>query len=346
METHLQQVKNSSQTFSEKQNPKQEALQSSPSPISSTCSSPSHDFSFTISLQPLSSSSSKHISPTLRSPNKTTSSYQQTDPFAVDLSPADEIFFHGHLLPLHLLSHLPVSPRTSTGSYNDGFTLPVKDILPDQPTNNNNNTENAITNISTEVKNNNTTGDKAEGFEGENRVKTKPIKSFSLFGLSKWKKGFESNEREQEQQQHKIKKPISLDLSHAVKKYIRMLFQRRGNGTQFVNRRQTSSYSFSSSLMGPKGNNKTMINGSYNKRDLIRGRRGELFSAPASMRTSPTNSGHLRVSTAGLSSSSASTSSSSSNSTMEELQAAIQAAIAHCKNSSSAVDRDDKVKDS
>ncbi|XP_010494222.1 PREDICTED: BRI1 kinase inhibitor 1 [Camelina sativa] len=341
METHLQQVKNSSQTFSEKQNPKQEALQSSPSPISSTCSSPSHDFSFTISLQPL-SSSSKHISPTLRGSNKTTSSYQQTDPFAVDLSPADEIFFHGHLLPLHLLSHLPVSPRTSTGSYNDGFTLPVNE--PDQPTakNNNNNTENAITNISTEAKNNNSTGDKAEG---ENRVKTKPVKSFSLFGLSKWKKGFESNEREQEQQQQKIKKPMSLDLSHAVKKYIRMLFQRRGNGTQYRNRRQTSSYSFSSSLMGPNGNNKTMISGLYNKRDLIRGRRGELFSAPASMRTSPTNSGHLRVSTAGLSSSSASTSSSSSDSTMEELQAAIQAAIAHCKNSS-AVDRDDKAKDS
>ncbi|VVB07604.1 unnamed protein product [Arabis nemorensis] len=85
---------------------------------------------------------------------------------------------------------------------------------------------------------------------------------------------------------------------------------------------------------------------SYNKRDLIRARRGELFSAPASMRTSPTNSGHLRVSTAGLtSSSSVSTSSSSSESTMEELQAAIQAAIAHCKNSS-AIDRDDKVKDS
>ncbi|CAL9242317.1 unnamed protein product [Arabidopsis halleri] len=338
METNLQQVKNSSQTFSEKQNPKQEA---SPSPISSTCSSPSHDFSFTISLQPL-SSSSKHISPTLRGSTKTTSSYQQTDPFAVDLSPADEIFFHGHLLPLHLLSHLPVSPRTSTSSYNDGFTLPVKDILPDHPTNNNN-TENAITTISTEAKNDNTS-DKAES-ENLSRVKTKPMKSFSLFGLSKWRKSFESNEREQEQQQQKIKKPISLDLSHAVKKYIRMLFQKRGNGTQFRNRRQTSSYSFSSSLMGPNGNSKTMINGSYNKRDLIRGRRGELFSAPASMRTSPTNSGHLRVSTAGLSSSSGSTSSSSSDSTMEELQAAIQAAIAHCKNSS-AVDRDDKVKDS
>ncbi|KAL1206441.1 BRI1 kinase inhibitor 1 [Cardamine amara subsp. amara] len=336
METHLQQVKNNSQTFSEKLYPKQEPLQSSSlSPISSPSSSPSHDFSFTISLQPL-SSSSKHISSTLRNPTNTTSSYQQTDLFAVDLSPADEIFFHGHLLPLHLLSHLPVSPRTSTSSYNDGFTLPVKDILPDHPTNNN---KEGIRNINTEAKNN-TTDDKPDG---ENRVKTKPVKSFSLFGLSKWKKGFESNEREQEQQQKK--KPLSLDLSHAVKKYIRMLFQRRENGTQFRNRRQTSSYSFSSSLMGPTGNSKTMINGSYNKRDLIRRRRGELFSAPASMRTSPTNSGHLRVSTAGLSSSSASTSTSSSDSTMEELQAAIQAAIAHCKNSS-AIDRDDKVKDS
>ncbi|EOA13672.1 hypothetical protein CARUB_v10026745mg [Capsella rubella] len=337
METHLQQVKNSSlQTFSEKQNPKQQEA----SPISSTCSSPSHDFSFTISLQPLSSSSSsKHINSTLRGPNKTTSSYQQTDPFAVDLSPADEIFFHGHLLPLHLLSHLPVSPRTSTSSFNDGFTLPIKPDHPTTKNNNNINIENTIaSNISTEAKNDESPGDKAEELEGENRVKTKPIKSFSLFGLSKWKKGFEV----QEQQQQKAKKPMSLDLSHAVKKYIRMLFQKRGNGTQFRNTRQTSSYSFSSSLIGPNGNNKTMIN---NKRDLIKGRRGELFSAPASMRTSPTNSGHLRVSTAGLSSSSASTSSSSSDSTMEELQAAIQAAIAHCKNSS-AVDRDDKVKDS
>ncbi|CAA7041678.1 unnamed protein product [Microthlaspi erraticum] len=332
METHLQQVKNSSQTFSEKQNPKEASPISSPSPSSS----PSHDFSFTISLQPL-SSSSKHISPTLRNPSKTTSSYQQTDPFAVDLSPADEIFFHGHLLPLHLLSHLPVSPRTSTGSYNDGFALPVRDILPDEPTTLT--TTNNV--ISMEAKDNNA-GDKAEGSESDNRVKTKSVKSFSLFGLSKWRKGFESNEREQQQQQQQKKKLMSLDLSHAVKKYIRMLFQRRENGTQFRNRRHTSSYSFSSSIMGSKGNSKAMTNGS---RDLIRGRRGELFSAPASMRTSPTNSGHLRVSTAGLSSSSASTSSSSSDSTMEELQAAIQAAIAHCKNSS-AVDRDDKVMDS
>ncbi|PPD84004.1 hypothetical protein GOBAR_DD19050 [Gossypium barbadense] len=49
------------------------------------------------------------------------------------------------------------------------------------------------------------------------------------------------------------------------------------------------------------------------------------FKAPVSMRTSPTNSG-LLVST-------------TSDSTMEELQAAIQAAIAHCKNSIRGEDR-------
>ena len=55
----------------------------------------------------------------------------------------------------------------------------------------------------------------------------------------------------------------------------------------------------------------------------VRGRRGE-YSAPASMRTSPTNSGLLLATTALP---------PANDSTMEELQAAIQAAIAHCKNS-------------
>ncbi|KAI4316714.1 hypothetical protein L6164_024668 [Bauhinia variegata] len=61
-----------------------------------------------------------------------------------------------------------------------------------------------------------------------------------------------------------------------------------------------------------------------NKAEL-RGRRGEYSSAPASMWTSPTNSGQLLLATTTLP--------PASDSTMEELQAAIQAAIAHCKNS-------------
>lgn len=58
--------------------------------------------------------------------------------------------------------------------------------------------------------------------------------------------------------------------------------------------------------------------------------RGRLSSAPASLRGSPATSGHLCY--VGESVNKASTS-SSEVSTMEELQSAIQAAIAHCKNS-------------
>ncbi|XP_066353658.1 probable BRI1 kinase inhibitor 1 [Miscanthus floridulus] len=57
--------------------------------------------------------------------------------------------------------------------------------------------------------------------------------------------------------------------------------------------------------------------------------RGRLSSAPASLRGSPATSGHLSV---GESVTKASTT-SSEVSTKEELQSAIQAAIAHCKNS-------------
>ncbi|KAL6661279.1 hypothetical protein ACP70R_000663 [Stipagrostis hirtigluma subsp. patula] len=54
---------------------------------------------------------------------------------------------------------------------------------------------------------------------------------------------------------------------------------------------------------------------------------GWLWSAPSSLKGSPANSGHLSVGE------SVKVSTSSEVSTMEELQSAIQAAIAHCKNS-------------
>ncbi|CAN6217935.1 unnamed protein product [Urochloa humidicola] len=59
-----------------------------------------------------------------------------------------------------------------------------------------------------------------------------------------------------------------------------------------------------------------------------RRQRGQLMSsAPASLRVSPANSGHLSVG------GSVKVSTSSEESTMEELHSAIEAAIAHCKNS-------------
>jgi BRI1 kinase inhibitor 1 len=63
------------------------------------------------------------------------------------------------------------------------------------------------------------------------------------------------------------------------------------------------------------------------EREHWRRRRGQLSSAPASLRVSPANSGHLSVG------GSVKVSTSSEESTMEELQSAIEAAIAHCKNS-------------
>lgn len=80
-------------------------------------------------------------------------------------------------------------------------------------------------------------------------------------------------------------------------------------------------YSYSGNILSARG-----------KAELRR-RRGE-FSAPASMRTSPTNSGIL-LATSGT----VSPTKSTSDSTMEELQAAIQAAIAHCKNSFAVEDK-------
>jgi BRI1 kinase inhibitor 1 len=266
------------QVAAKQQSPTSPAAASPPS----ASSSPSHEFSFTISLH----SSSSTV------PDKTNA----PPSFAVDLAPADDIFFHGHLLPLHLLSHLPVSPRSSTNSL-DSFTLPVRDFLDDQNLSKDSSTSNR-TNVTDD-------NNKSSNSETKGRVKSK---SFSLFGLTRWRKGCEVGEKEDKEKKRKLR----FDVSHVLKRYVRLVrpllfFRRRGENIQL--RRQP--YSFSGNLR-------------MKNKQWLRGRRGE-FSAPASMRTSPTNSG-LLVATATLPS-------STSDSTMEELQAAIQAAIAHCKNS-------------
>ncbi|CAL5206004.1 unnamed protein product [Lathyrus oleraceus] len=88
-------------------------------------SSPSHEFSFTISHNTFNKSfpnSNNKSKPS--SPNSFT---------ALDLSPADDIFFHGHLLPLQILSNFPssISPRSSTNSM-DSFTLPIRELFSEE----------------------------------------------------------------------------------------------------------------------------------------------------------------------------------------------------------------------
>ncbi|OVA15795.1 hypothetical protein BVC80_1825g31 [Macleaya cordata] len=264
------------------------------SPPSST-TSPSHEFSFTISLHSSSAVPEKTKTPTPPS-------------FAIDLSPADDIFFHGHLLPLHLLSHLPISPRSSTNSL-DSFTLPIRELVDDDQKPNNTTT----TNTTTTTHNNNI----HNSYTRENRGRIK-AKSFSFLKFPRWRKGSEIGEREKEmeREEEERKKKVGSSISQILRRYAKMvrplLFYKGGRKETGNLHRQPYSFSGNLSL---KGNNK----------QELRGRRGE-FSAPASMWTSPTNSGLLLTTPSAIHS-------STSESSMEELQSAIQAAIAHCKNS-------------
>ncbi|OIW12065.1 hypothetical protein TanjilG_24489 [Lupinus angustifolius] len=266
---------------------------SSPSPSEST--SPTHEFSFTITLN---SSSTTFLDDKSIAPPSS---------LAVDLSPADDIFFHGHLLPLHFSSHLPSSPRFSTNSM-DSFTLPITELLQDESVTNDNSVRCSTSNrgnniIDTNNKNNNIESNNI-GTKGEGDKKFKH--AFSLFGLTKGQKGCQDRDKG-DKENHKTK--LKFNVIHALKKYIRIvLFKGVREKVRFHGQSQSYSYS-----------------GNVNPRNkkILRGWRGQ-FSAPASMRTSPTNSGFL-LATTDLP--------PASDSTMEELQAAIQAAIAHCKSS-------------
>ncbi|KAG6438141.1 hypothetical protein SASPL_103078 [Salvia splendens] len=265
------------------------------SPPPSASSSPSHEFSFTISLHPPSAAAKSLDNRAKSSP----------PPFAaaIDLSPADEIFFHGHLLPLHLLHHLPVSPRSYTNSL-DSFTLPIKELLNDgsrsnHDNNNNNNDDGIVIN-----------GDESRHVaEGKERGKSK---SFSLFGIPNRKK-------EREDEDHSQKRKSRFELIKRLMKPFLALRGRRQSSDEFL---RQQAYSYSGNLRVRK------------KASLVRGRRGE-FSAPATMKHSPENSGRLVASGA------ATPTAGKSDGTMEELQAAIQAAIAHCKKS---IAEDSKIK--
>ncbi|KAK9112796.1 hypothetical protein Scep_020315 [Stephania cephalantha] len=269
----------------------------------SASSSPTHEFSFTISVHPPSAT-------TVPDKTKAATGTPPTS-FAIDLSPADDIFFHGHLLPLHLLSHLPISPRSSTNSL-DSFSLPIKNTALDDS---NNKPSSKSTSINNNIVDNNITSNTNVHNNTSHRRSTKSAKyAFPLFGLARWRKACEvvqkENKEEDETKPKRKKKKVRLNVAHILRRYIRLVrpllvFRRKDHRPL---RRQP--YSFSGNLM-------------WKGKQELKGRREH--SAPASMWTSPTNSG-LLVATTTLHT-------AKSDSTMEELQSAIQAAIAHCKNS-------------
>ncbi|KAI3972534.1 hypothetical protein MKX01_019192 [Papaver californicum] len=297
------------------------------SPPSST-TSPSHEFSFTISLH--SSSNEKTITKSKSKTPATTTLSPPHNSFAIDLSPADDIFFHGHLLPLHLLSHLPISPRSSTNSL-DSFTLPIKELQDDnynkKPTTNTNTTITTSNNNTYTMSSNNI-------YTRENNGRIK-AKSFSFLKFPRRQKGSEFEEREKEME--KKKKKTGFNMIQIIRRYAKMvrplLFYKNGSGktSTTTTRRETATghFDFEREPYSSFSGNLSLGGCDNNKKRESRGRRGE-FSAPASMWTSPTNSGLLLTTPLGVHS-------SSSESSIEELQSAIQAAIAHCKNSSTPI---------
>lgn len=275
----------------------------------SSSSSPTHEFSFTISLHQPSSIHDKVL-------NQSSPPFSNT---AIDLSPADNIFFHGHLLPLHLLSQFPmISPQNSSTNSLDIFTLPIRDLLIEEEDESILNENVTSDDTDSKAKLHENLNDSSTETQG--RVKSK---SFSLFSLSKWRKGRQADREKDDQETRHDKKKLKFDVVNQVlKRYMKMVrpllsfrssAESRRSSSPIVNRRfQNQPHSFSGST-------------SSRKEDQFRVRRRRReFSAPASMRTSPANSGPLTPTGAF---------SPTSDSTMEELQAAIQAAITHCKNS-------------
>lgn len=130
--------------------------------------------------------------------------------------------------------------------------------------------------------------------------------------------------KKQQQTEETGGKRRGLDIGQVASKYLSMveqLFSSSSGGRRKKTDRSSElrrrSHTFTSSRGGGSGNTP-----SSSKRH-----KGRLSSAPASLRGSPANSGHLSVAE------SVKTPTSSELNTMEELQSAVQAAIAHCKNS-------------
>lgn len=245
----------------------------------------------------------------------------------VDLTPADDIFFHGHLLPLHRLSSLPASPpRLSTNSL-DSFTLPITEFLEEAKPDNTMDQRQNQTQNQKQNQNQNQSQSQNNSFNIKDTESKGKSKSFSMSRLKRWRsKGLDEPEKP------KRKLRIS-DVSQFISRMAKPLMFFKG--TKMMSNREDLQHH---SNGPPRGQYSKSLSGNLASRQSgdrsrdVRGRSGE-FSAPASMRISPSNSG-LLAAKAGMSP-------PVSDSTMEELQAAIQAAIAHCKNSI-AVDEDEK----
>ncbi|KAK6929987.1 hypothetical protein RJ641_004081 [Dillenia turbinata] len=304
--------------------PKSQTLPSSPS--HSFSSSSSSDFEFTVTLSPR-----KSIS---------------------NLCPADELFYKGQLLPLHLSPRISMvrtlllsssstssssdtttcDSRDSNGSSNDSFCL--LDCDSSRPS--------SVTDQDDELKR--LTNQKTTSSSSCNQTNNK--KSKYLTNLLKFSSVFRSRAREDssENSSGSVKQRLSASAREIIRKYLKKvkplcerLSQRSGS--------VSVSHSF---VFSKKETSERSIRERENKIELRKDhsqsfsgnlrhprKRSCVSSCPSSMRSSPSHSGVLNRGVIGRYGGAYYNDNSyaSSSSSMEELQSAIQGAIAHCKNS-------------
>lgn len=318
-----------------------------PSPSHSFSSSSSSDFEFTISLSPRKSSTT--------------------------LCPADELFYKGQLLPLHLSPRISMvrtlllassstssssdttttASRDSTGSSNDSTSSFTSDLAllgeceSSRPS--------SVTEDDEFKRLNNS----LPHFQSHVHLNSQIKKSSKYFSLSRISSVFKKDpkNRENDNMSGSSVKRMSATAKEVIRKYLKKVKplyeklsqkqQQKMGGVHSMS--TTPSGTVSLTLKSERSMQDIEVSGKNSSKESMGGfsysfsgnlryprRRSCVSSCPSSMRSSPSHSGVLcrngnfmgsGISRAGGMHYAADTSS------MEELQSAIQGAIAHCKNS-------------
>lgn len=324
-----------------KDSTRSQTLPPSPSHSFSSSSSSSSDFEFTISISPRKSSSA--------------------------LCPADELFYKGQLLPLHLSPRISMvrtlllaSSSTSSSSCGDTTTTASRDSTGSASSNDSSSSFNTDLVLLAECD----SSRPSSVTEDDEFRKLNPgfhqIKKAKYFSLTRLFKKENKNRHDQEtvsaNNNNSSVKRMSATAKEVIRKYmkkVKPLYEKlsqkqqqqqkmggEGGGgvTNATCVRSVRDHIEVSTKHNNNNNNNTRKQNSHSFSGNLRypRRKSCVSSCPSSMRSSPSHSGVLsrsgfsgvaggRVGGGGIY--------NSDTSSMEELQSAIQGAIAHCKNS-------------
>ncbi|XP_042505388.1 probable membrane-associated kinase regulator 1 [Macadamia integrifolia] len=294
------------------------------SPSNSFSSSSSSDFEFTVSLSPRKSSS--------------------------NLCPADELFYKGQLLPLHLSPRLSMVrtlllSSSSTSSSSDTTTTASRDS-----TGSSNDSHSSFGHIAEcDSSRPSSVTEEDESFKRLNyQSQSQGKKPNKYFSLARFSSVFRKN-RDQENVTVTVPVPptsgkrMSSSATDVIRKYLKKvkpLYEKLSQKQKMtaivteesvIKNRVTSPVS--NSMKKNTGVNH-VISHSFSGNLSLRypRRRSYISSCPSSMRSSPSHSGVLCRRSV-ISGNDLGGMNYSDSSSMEELQSAIQGAIAHCKNS-------------